>query len=128
MRRVSKIRQDPAFVSVDEWDEIENQDTEPEDLTLPKGPQAAHDAHSENENDPQESEGGWLSVEAAALESFECPLCGLVLSDGDDLEQHVTVHAGEKESFECGACGKLFYDVTMFGKHLRQHTGERPFR
>lgn len=61
-------------------------------------------------------------------ENFDCPLCGLGLSNGDDLEQHFAVHAGEKDGFDCNICGKVWNDASSFGKHIRLHTGERPHR
>ncbi|KAK7089692.1 zinc finger protein 721-like [Littorina saxatilis] len=64
----------------------------------------------------------------SSLERFECPLCELVLCNGDDLYQHVQMHAGEQDSFKCQACGKECPDVAMFGKHLRVHTHEKPFK
>lgn len=67
-------------------------------------------------------------AESSSLERFECPLCELGLSNGDDLQQHILMHAGEQESFKCNVCDKVCQDATMFGKHLRVHTGEKPFK
>ncbi|KAK7487338.1 hypothetical protein BaRGS_00021427, partial [Batillaria attramentaria] len=135
VRRASlTVREDPDFVSGAHLDEEENEDSGTESATLQDARSSGEglldrfgrNLH-ENGGDSASIDGS-LSQEAAALESFECPLCSLALSNGDDLEQHITVHAGERESFECGACGKVFYEAATFGKHLRQHTGERPFR
>ena len=56
----------------------------------------------------------------------KCGICGMTLSNRNNLKRHVKYHTGERP-FHCHICSKNFVLNSHLRDHMRIHTGERPF-
>lgn len=87
----------------------------------------------DNENDTENktdntSKVGSLSNTSAGLpsylqkRSYDCPICGRVMSDASARSKHIRRHEG-RAGFKCGLCDKIFPQLRLIESHLKTHSG-----
>ena len=87
---------------------------------------------SQDENDPeikQESVKNVLGSQHGPglpsylqKRSYDCPICGRVMSDASARSKHIRRHEG-RAGFKCGLCDKIFPQLRLIESHLKTHCG-----
>ncbi|XP_053402756.1 uncharacterized protein LOC128558026 [Mercenaria mercenaria] len=54
--------------------------------------------------------------------SYDCPICGRVMSDASARSKHIRRHEG-RAGFKCGLCDKIFPQLRLIESHLKTHCG-----
>lgn len=57
------------------------------------------------------------------IETFQCEICGNILSSKGNLNKHIRSHTGERP-YSCDICNKKFFKAEHVLMHKRIHTGK----
>ncbi|XP_071098385.1 uncharacterized protein [Haliotis cracherodii] len=58
----------------------------------------------------------------SAVQSFECEICGKVMSRADSLHSHMKLH--DEKKFKCTECDKMFHKAASLKAHMYKHSPE----
>ena len=58
----------------------------------------------------------------SSYRTYDCPICGKVMSDASARAKHIRRHEG-RTGFKCLVCGRIYNQVRLIESHLKTHSG-----